>query len=94
MSYGRFPIPRGVFPSPATSLFEVARGYLCPSVELRRGRANADSTPPPGNVILRVSVRGHPGPGFALGHRDLDVGHHLGDLAAERNGFDAAFQGG
>ena len=30
----------------------------------------------------------------ALGHGDLDVGHHLGDLAAERNGIDAAFHGG
>ena len=28
------------------------------------------------------SVRRHPGPGFALGRGDLDLGHHLGDFAA------------
>src|SRR6266704_2401649 len=33
------------------------------------------------------------GPGFALGHRDLDLGHHRGDLAAQLDGIGAAFQG-
>jgi hypothetical protein len=37
-------------------------------------------------------MRRHPGPGFALGRGDLDFGHHLGDLAAQRDSVGAAFQ--
>src|SRR6266481_9232006 len=41
---------------------------------------------------LPVLLRRHPGPGFALGHGDLDLGHHRGDLSALLDGVGAAFQ--
>ena len=45
-------------------------------------------------IIDQVSsVRGDPGPRFTLRHGDLDFGHQLGDLAPQRNGVGAAFQG-
>ena len=47
----------------------------------------------PDGLPLKRSVRGHPGPGFALGDRDLDLGHHLGDLTAKLDRVGAAFQG-
>jgi hypothetical protein len=34
-------------------------------------------------------MRGHPGPGFALGRGDLDFGHHLGTSAAHINKGDS-----
>ena len=39
-------------------------------------------------------IRGHPGAGFALCGRDLDIGHHLGDLAAHGDRIRASLQGG
>ena len=39
-------------------------------------------------------MRGDPGAGLALRQGDLDLGHQLGDLAAQLDGFHAALQGG
>ena len=69
--------------------------YLAPSgsAGLPVGGPNRQNPVDPGGPRVRSMRRHHPGPGLALRRGDFDLGHQLGDLAAQRNGVRAALQG-
>src|ERR1700688_4579225 len=57
-------------------------GRITPGSRSIRGVRGAGRTPSVRRHLEPdISVRRHPGPGFALRHGDLDFRHHLGDLA-------------
>src|ERR1700688_592380 len=84
MKSAAFYFRRGAFPRPQSI---TVCGYPLVSFAPRKIAGSA------GRRMASALMGRHPGPGFALRGGDLDLGHQLGDLAAEPNGVSAAFQG-